>query len=418
MAQKPSNSHVDNAAPETALFSSADAITYPNFAFDVHYKDPSSRARLGTLKTPHGNVDTPNFIVCGTKAAVKGLTPPQVKETGTQFILANTYHLMIQPGADLIAEQGGLHKFMGWDGPILTDSGGFQIYSMGEGTNADEIKGRNYNSKRSKSLNKITEEGAHFRSYKDGSKLFLSPEGAIDIQRKLGPDFVVQLDECTAMHVSEDYTEKSMHMSHRWGDRSLKAFERMHDGTQAIYGVVQGGVYRNLREESSAFTASRPFFGTAIGGTFGGNFDQFFEIVSWCMPHIAQDRPVHLLGIGTFRDIFECVRLGIDTFDCVSPTRIARHGWALMKGAPGERLNLRNAKYAKDDTPLWPELGVSSSSLYSKSYLHHLFKAGETLGGQIVAQHNLAVMAHLMAEIRKAIKDGTLDELQKEWLVD
>ena len=268
------------------------------------------------------------------------------------------------------------------------------------------------------SLTKITEEGAAFRSYKDGSKLFLSPESAMEIQRKLGPDFVVQLDECTAMHVSEQYTEDSMHMSHRWGDRSLEAFNKTHDGTQAIYGVVQGGVFQNLREQSAAFTATRPFFGTAIGGTFGGNFDQFFEIVSWCMPHIAQDRPVHLLGIGTFKDIFECVRLGIDTFDCVSPTRIARHGWALMKGAPGERLNLRNAKYAHDQDPIWPELGIPCSSQFSKGYIHHLFKANESLGGQLLAQHNIAVMAHLMREIRKAIKENTLDELQKEWVIE
>ncbi len=404
--------------PNTEFLSRAGGIEYPNFSFDITHIDPSSRARLGRLETPHGGLDTPNFIFCGTKANIKGLHPSQVKEAGADFILANTYHLMIQPGADIVEKMGGLHKFMGWDGPILTDSGGFQIYSMGEGVNADEIKCRNNKPTRKKSLTKITEEGAAFRSYKDGRKLFLSPESAMDLQRKIGADFVVQLDECTAMHVTEKYTEDSMHMSHRWGDRSLKAFDEKHDGRQAIYGVVQGGIFKNLREESSAFCASRPFFGTALGGTFGGNFDQFFEIVSWCMPHIAPERPVHLLGIGTFRDIFECVRLGIDTFDCVSPTRIARHGWALMKGAPNERLNLLNAKYKEDQDPLWPELGSESSSLYSKAYIHHLFKAKEQLAGQILAQHNVAVMSLLMKEIRQAIKEGTLDALQKEWIPD
>ncbi len=408
----------DTDTPDTSLLSTSSSIEYSGFAFDITHKDSKSRARLGTLKTPHGSIQTPNFIFCGTKANIKSLQPQQVKEAGADIVLANTYHLMIQPGADIVQKMGGLHKFMNWNGPILTDSGGFQIYSMGDGTDADEIKGRNNKSNRARALNKITEEGASFRSYKDGSKLFLTPESAIEIQRKLGPDFVVQLDECTAMHVSRDYTEKSMHMSHRWGDRSLKAFERSHDGTQAIYGVVQGGVFQELREESAAYTASRPFFGTALGGTFGGNFDQFFEIVSWCMPNLAQDRPVHLLGIGTFKDIFECVRLGIDTFDCVSPTRIARHGWALMKGVPGERLNLRNAKYKDDPDPLWPELKIPACSQYSKAYLHHLFKAGEHLGGQIVAQHNIAVMSHLMVSIREAIKSDTLDKLQKEWLVD
>jgi queuine tRNA-ribosyltransferase len=402
--------------PDTDFLSRAGGISYDNFSFDITHKDPKSRARLGRMETPHGGFDTPNFIFCGTKASIKGVHPHQVKESGADFILANTYHLMIQPGADLIEKMGGLHKFMGWEGPILTDSGGFQIYCMGEGVNADEIKCRNNKANRTKSLKKITEEGASFKSYKDGSNLFLSPESAMDIQRKLGPDFVVQLDECTAMHVTEQYTEDSMHMSHRWGDRSLKAFDEKHNGKQAISSVVQGGIFQNLREESSAYTASRPFFGTALGGTFGGNFDQFFEIVSWCMPHIAQDRPVHLLGIGTFRDVFECVRLGIDTFDCVSPTRVARHGWALMKGAPNERLNLMNAKYKDDQDPLWPELGNISSSLYSKGYIHHLFKAKEQLGGQIVAQHNIAVMSLLMKEIRQAIKDDTLDALQKEWI--
>ncbi len=404
--------------PDTEFLSRAGGISYPNFSFDISYKDPKSRARLGRLETPHGGLDTPNFIFCGTKASIKGLHPQQVKDAGADFILANTYHLMIQPGADIIEKMGGLHKFMNWSGPILTDSGGFQIYSMGEGVNADEIKCRNNKSNRKPSLNKITEEGATFRSYKDGSKLFLSPESAMEIQRKLGPDFVVQLDECTAMHVSEQYTEDSMHMSHRWGDRSLKAFDEKHNGKQAVYSVVQGGIFKNLREESAQFSASRPFFGTALGGTFGGNFDQFFEIVSWCMPHIAPDRPVHLLGIGTFRDIFQCVRLGIDTFDCVSPTRVARHGWALMKGAPNERLNLLNAKYKTDQDPLWPELGIAASSQYSKAYIHHLFKAKESLGGQIVAQHNVAVMSLLMKEIRQAIKDGTLDQLEKEWIPD
>ena len=393
-------------------------IQYPGFGFDIQFQDSKSRARVGKLKTPHGTIETPNFIFCGTKANIKSLQPQQVKEAGADIVLANTYHLMIQPGADIVEKMGGLHEFMQWDGPILTDSGGFQIYSMGDGTDADEIKGRNNKTERARSLNKITEKGASFRSYKDGSKLFLSPESAMEIQRKLGPDFVVQLDECTAMHVSREYTEKSMHMSHRWGDRSLKAFEKTHDGKQAVYGVVQGGVYQDLREESAAFTASRPFFGTALGGTFGGNFDQFFEIVSWCMPNLAQERPVHLLGIGTFKDVFECVRLGIDTFDCVSPTRIARHGWALMKGAPGERLNLRNAKYKEDKEPLWPELGIPASVNYSKAYLHHLIRAGEHLGGQIIAQHNIAVFAHLMKEIRKAIQNDTLDALQKEWLVE
>ncbi|MCK5556046.1 MAG: tRNA-guanine transglycosylase, partial [Alphaproteobacteria bacterium] len=238
------------------------------FNFDIIQKDTGSRARLGRLTVPHGTIETPNFIFCGTKASIKGLSPLQMREAGTDIILSNTYHLMLSPGADLIAEMGGLHKFMGWDAPLFTDSGGFQIFSLGHGSVADEIKGR-VQRHRSKSILQISEEGAEFRSYIDGKKHFLSPEFSIQIQRKLGADLIVQLDECTPFHVDKEYTARSMEMSMRWGDRSLAEHERQNDDRQAMYGIVQGGVYPDLRRQSCEYVNDRNFFATAIGGSLG-----------------------------------------------------------------------------------------------------------------------------------------------------
>ena len=389
-------------------------LTYPNFSFETLHRDSKSAARVAKLTTPHGTIETPNYIFCGTKASIKNLAPSQMKEAGTDIILANTYHLMIQPGAETVQKMGGLHRFMNWDGPMLTDSGGFQVFSMGHGSCADEIKGRNKKSK--DNLLKITEEGAEFRAYTDGHKMLLNPEISMDIQRKLGADLIVQMDECTAYQVTKDYTAKSMEMSMRWGDRSLEAFEKSHDGTQALYGVVQGGVYEELRIESASYVADRPFFGTAIGGCLGGTDQEMYGILEWCQSHNHPDRPIHFLGIGRIKDVFSGVRYGIDTFDCVMPTRIARHGMALMKGRKDERINLVNAKYKEDPEPLDPTLGIAASSEYSKAYIHHLLKAGEMLAFQILTQHNVAVINRLMREVREAIRGDTLDALEKEWI--
>jgi len=387
-----------------------------SFAFEITYKDPKSYARLGRLTTPHGAIDTPNFIFCGTKASVKGLSPQQMRDAKTDIILSNTYHLMLSPGADLVAEMGGLHKFMGWDGPMFTDSGGFQIFSLGYGSVADEIKGRGQRH-RNQTFLKITEEGAAFRSYLDGKKIFLTPEGSIDIQRKLGADLIVQLDECTPFHVDKEYTAKSMEMSMRWGDRSLAEWKRRDDGRQRMYGIVQGGIYEDLRKISCEWTRDRDFFATAIGGSLGAHKEQMYEVVAMCSPHIHPERPVHLLGIGSFIDIFTNVRSGMDTFDCVSPTRIARHGWALAKGAPKERMNLRNAPYRNDQDPVDSTCDCYTCQNHSRGYIHHLFRAGEFLGMQLLSIHNVATMNRLMREVRAAIANDTLDAVQKEWIV-
>ncbi|HBW57430.1 MAG TPA: tRNA guanosine(34) transglycosylase Tgt, partial [Oscillatoriales bacterium UBA8482] len=372
------------------------------FSFEVQACCSQTKARVGLFHTPHGWVETPRFMPVGTLANVKTLTPAHLKDAGAQMVLSNTYHLHLQPGEKIVAGAGGLHRFMGWDGPMLTDSGGFQIFSLGTGTGADEIKGKGKAG--NKSLLKIDEQdGAIFKSYKDGSLCRLNPEISMDVQRKLGADLVVQMDECTPHSAEREYTENSMQMSHRWGDRSLNAFEKDHDGTQGVYGVVQGGVYRDLREESAEYTRSRPFFGTAIGGCLGGTKVHFYEILSWLPERIHPDRPVHLLGIGKIEDIFEGVKQGMDTFDCVTPTREARHGRALMRGAKGGFINLRNSCFKDDPSPLDETLGLASSALYSKAYIQHLLKAGEMLAFQIVSQHNVAVIARLMREIRATL---------------
>ncbi|MFP4313698.1 MAG: tRNA guanosine(34) transglycosylase Tgt [Alphaproteobacteria bacterium] len=394
-------------------------LNYPNFDFNIHYQDPQSRARLGTLKTPHGEIETPNYIFCGTKAAIKALSPAQMVEAQTDIILANTYHLMLQPGADLIEKMGGLHQFTGWHGPMLTDSGGFQVFSLGEGTMANEIKGKKSgggDGNRNQNLLNITEEGATFRSYIDGRKIHLTPEYAMDIQRKLGADLLMQFDECTPYHVDKDYTARSMEMSIRWGDRSLAQFARHDNGAQAVYGIVQGGVHEDLRRYSAAYTKDRPFFGTAVGGCLGGTEEEMYNACLWSLEDSANERPVHFLGIGKIKDVFTFVRLGIDTFDCVIPTRLARHGAAFLKGQPGETINLKNARFKDDPEPLDPRIDLPCSNYFSKAYIHHLLKAGEILGMQILAQHNVATINMLMREVRVAIKSGTLATLEKEWL--
>jgi len=390
------------------------------FAFMYQRPSLESWARLGRLQTPHGIVETPAFIFCGTKATIKSLTPDQVRTCGTQFILCNTYHLMLQPGAELIAKMGGLHHFMGWDGPILPDSGGFQIFSLGHGSVAEEIKSKRLG-ERVKTLMKITEEGAQFKSYIDGSVHLLTPEKSIEIQRLLGTDLVVVLDECTPFHVDKDYTQRSLAMSHRWGMRCMQEFNRYDQGRQALYGIVQGGIYEDLRQEACDFVNSQPFFGHAIGGSLGATKEQMYEVVSLTAKRLDPHRPIHLLGIGGVSDIFASVTQGIDTFDCVHPTRLARHGGALVRpphalreGA--EHLNLRNHACREDPNPIEPDCPCSTCQVYSRAYLHHLLKAQELLALTLVTIHNVTFMNRLFAAIRQAIAQGGLNEERKHWV--
>ena len=393
---------------------------YKNFNFTLNYTSEESDARVGTLSTPHGDIETPAFIFCATKGAIKGLDINDMKVAGTQFILSNTYHLFVNPGPEFISKRGGLHKFMGWDGPLLTDSGGFQIFSLGHGSVASEIKG-NRMLESQKSLISIGEEGAIFKSYKDGSKKLLTPEKAIEIQRMLGSDIILVLDECTPFHVSKDYTKKSMEMSHRWSLRSLQEFKKGDDGSQALYGIVQGGVYEDLRKESVKFVNDHPFFGVAIGGSLGDKKEKMYEVVSMTKGILTKERPTHLLGIGGIRDIFEGVKAGVDTFDCVHPTRLARHGGALVRselsGMEGrEHINIKNNRYREDDGPIDSSCPCSICEAYSRSYINYLFRVKELLAIRALSIHNVATMNRLMFDIREGIKMGNLKSVEKYWL--
>lgn len=390
-------------------------LAYPGFDFRVLAEDPGSRARLGRLVTPHGEVATPAFIFCATKGTVKAAGPEDLERAGAQIILSNTYHMMLRPGGELVERLGGLHAFCGWDGPMLTDSGGFQVFSLGHGSVADEIKGRRTPG-REKTLLSLGEEGAVFRSYVDGRTEVLDPERSMRVQRQLGADLVVTFDECTPFHSSREYTRRSMEMTHRWADRCLAEFERTHDGRQALYGILQGGVYDDLRTEAAQFISSRPFFGNAVGGSLGAEPDQMYEVVDGALSSLGRDRPVHLLGIGGARDIWESVERGVDTFDCVSPTRIARHGWALTKKYPKGRINLRNARFKLDESPIDEDCGCPTCRRFSRAYLHYLLKAGEIQAMHHVTVCNMHFMTRLMREIRGSLEEGRFSEAKRTWL--
>ncbi len=395
---------------------------YPHFKFQISHRASDSKARLGQLTTPHGSLETPAFIFCATKGAIKGAFPQDMKAAGTQIILSNTYHMMLQPGSELVEKMGGLHRFIGWDGPMLTDSGGYQIFSLGHGSVASEIKGKRLNH-RPKTMLKITEEGAHFKSYIDGHKIILTPERSIEIQRQLGADLIVVLDECTPFHVDKSYTERSMNLSHRWALRSLAEFQRGNDGRQALYGIIQGGVYEDLRRQGAQFVNDHSFFGHAVGGSLGASKDQMHGIVEMTLSMLCPERPVHLLGIGGIGDIFNGVEQGIDTFDCVHPTRLARHGGALVKadhwrryeGKGGEHINLKNKLYREDSRPIDETCQCTTCRVFSRAYLHHLLRAQEMLALQAITLHNVHFMNRLLQSIRLAIQENSLSKCKKEW---
>ena len=393
-----------------------------NFSWVVKSFSKSSKARTGEIITPHGKIKTPAFIFCATKGALKLFSSTQAIENNTQIILSNTYHLMLQPGSKLIANHGGLHKFMNWNNPMLTDSGGFQIFSLGHGSVADEIKGSS-NIRRNKSLLSINEEGSIFKSYLDGSLKLLTPEKSIEIQRDLGADLILVFDECTPFHVDKSYTDNSMKRSHRWAKRSLNRFNSYikykpgygSAGEQKLYGIIQGGVYEDLREESIDFNLNQlDTFGIAIGGSLGSSKEEMYKVVNFTSSRLGQNHPIHLLGIGDPNDIWALVKSGIDTFDCVSPTRLARHGTALVRGKVG-KINIKNKCFTEILSPIDKNCNCTTCSNYSLAYIHHLFKAGELLGLQLITSHNIYFMNNLMEIIRNSIENNNFDNAEKEW---
>ena len=392
------------------------------FFWEVEHISKKSRARTGCITTPHGKIHTPAFIFCATKGVLKSFDVSEAKKIGTQIILSNTYHLMLQPGGKLIADHGGLHEFMNWNGPMLTDSGGFQIFSLGHGSVSDEIKGKK-NAIRNKSLLGISEEGALFKSYIDGKNYLLTPEKSIQIQKDLGADLILVFDECTPFNVDKKYTKNAMKRSHRWAYRSLN----MHNskikyassfgsaGEQKLYGIIQGGIYKDFREESVDFNINKlDVFGIAIGGSLGSSKTEMYNIVDFTANILGIDHPIHLLGIGDPNDIWTLVKSGIDTFDCVSPTRLARHGSALIKSSEG-KININNSKYQIDKKPIDINCLCHTCKNFTIAYLHHLFKINEVLGLQLLTIHNVFFMNKLMSFIREAILKDRLDEAKKEW---
>ena len=364
-------------------------------------------------------VKFPAIVFCGTKANVKGVSMDQVKAAGTQIVLSNTYHLMLQPGSEVIKKAGGIKKFMGWDGPVMTDSGGFQIFSLGYGGIAQEIKG-NRQTRINSTLLKMTEEGAQFRSYIDGSIVTLTPEISMQLQMDIGSDIIVCLDECTPYHVDKMYTAYSMERSKRWASRCLKIHKERGNGKQALLAVIQGGIYEELRKESARYANEHDFDGFAIGGSLGKTKEEMHDVIEMTAGMLDKTKHIHLLGIGGIEDIFHGVKCGIDTFDCVTPTRIARHGSAIVKRRElsdenQKHLNLKKTEFEKDFSPISQNCDCYTCKNFSRAYVHHLIKAKEILAGTLISIHNIRTMNRLMEDIRGHLADGSLEIARKDW---
>ncbi|KJP87402.1 hypothetical protein AK88_02959 [Plasmodium fragile] len=500
-------------SPSSGVHQVNSTFEYPGFSFTVlkESQEEGCHSRIGIIKTPRGEIETPNFLFCATKGCMKSTPINFVKDCKTQIILSNTFHLLIHPKPHVIFQLGGLHRFMNWQGPILTDSGGYQLFSMTFGSVSNEIKrtsrasavtavravtvvgdsdgdsgsGTDRQGSRQPSprpprgdiIVKINEQGALYKSYHDGSVDMLTPESSIQAQYLLGSDFSVVLDECTPYHVEREYTERSMHRSHRWYIRCLLEFQKamtmpnyhtylnhLHNkkykvkdkwkereaNKQALYGIIQGGIYTDLRMKSCQVVCNLPFFGLCIGGCLGKDKQMMYSVIKKTMRFVRQEeegsvsvrqanrtsstpvgssKPVHLLGIGQIKDIFFGVRQGIDTFDCVIPTRLARHGYYLcsvktikqMEEQLGKCINKEYIKiklknHELDNNPLEHDCPCYTCANYTRAYLHHLYKINDNLLGTLLTIHNVCYMNRLMEDIREGIRCDRLDEVEKRWV--
>ena len=395
-------------------------------SFQILQKSKKNKARVGIISTPHGDIHTPAFIPVGTQATVKGMTVDQLKNIGIEALLCNTYHLYLRPGDKIVKKAGGLHKFMNWDRPLFTDSGGFQAFSLGYAIEhgvgkianifpterSEGILAEAHRAKAGKSLVKITEDGVEFRSHIDGSKHLLTPEKSIKIQKNLGADIIFAFDECTSPLSSYEYTKKAMERTHRWAERSMSIFRHFEilksPKEQQLFGIVQGGEYKDLRIISSKFIGSMDFAGFGIGGSFGASYGDskknMHQVLDWTAPLLPEEKPKHLLGIGGVDDIYEAVKRGIDTFDCVAPTRLGRNGSALLTTSGSTKnLNLKTSKLLKDKNPIDKKCQCYTCQNHSRAYLSHLFRANEMLGPILTTIHNLYFMERLMEEVREKI---------------
>ncbi len=388
------------------------------FEFKIIKKDRKTKARLGILKTPHGIVHTPAFVPVATKGALRGIEFEKIKNLGAEILMINTFHFYINERYKLVKKFGGLHRFLNLNLPLMTDSGGFQVFSLGFGLEHGVGKiapifpeeNKIQSKPRSKSLVKIYDEGVEFISPYDGKKLFLDPETSIRIQKNLGADIIFAFDECTSPLSSYEYTQKALLRTHQWAERSLKEFSKTKTN-QVLFGIVQGGEYKDLREESARFISSLPFFGFGIGGSLGKSKKDMLNVLEWTIPLLPENKPRHLLGIGEVEDIFLAVERGIDLFDCVIPTRLARHGTAITSKG---KIDLRKSKYLKDKSPLDKKCQCQVCQKYSKAYLSHLVREKEINSILLLAHHNLYFILNLMKEIRKAIKNGALQKAMLE----
>ncbi|MFR4019752.1 MAG: tRNA guanosine(34) transglycosylase Tgt [Clostridia bacterium] len=363
------------------------AVTY-----ELIKKDSRTKARRGRVNTPHGPIETPVFMPVGTAGTVKAMKPEEVRDMGAQIILGNTYHLYLRPGHEVVKAAGGLHKFMNWERAILTDSGGFQVFSLG-------------------AMRKIGEEGVEFRSHIDGSKHMLSPEKSMEIQNALGSDIMMAFDECAPYPADRNYVKNSLERTTRW----LKRCKEYHKNTeqQSLFGIMQGGMYKDLRKQSAEEIVELDLPGYAIGGlSVGEPKEIMYEVMDDCVDYLPADKPRYLMGVGSPDCLFEGVERGIDMFDCVLPTRIARHGMAMTSQG---RVNIKNAKYERDFTPLDPNCDCYTCRNYSKAYLRHLFKSDEILSSMLMTTHNLHFLVNTMAGIRKAIEEDRFLEYKKEF---
>lgn len=390
-----------------------------SFSFQQHHKDTKSNARLGTIHTPHGDIQTPAFIPVGTQASVKSLTPEEIKEVGTQMFFVNTYHMAMRPGIELVKKMGGLHNFMKWNGPIITDSGGFQVFSL---ANTQQNK-----DEQEPSLVNITEDGVTFRSHWDGSYHHFTPETSMKYQWELGSDIHIAFDDCTPTGVTHEEARISMERTHRWALRSQHAHQLLASSTagpyQALYGSIQGSIFKDLRLESATYVSNLDTDGIAIGGVSVGETKQeMYNVLEWVLPLLPAKKPRHLLGVGEIDDIFQAIKSGVDTFDCVQATRLARMGYLYTAEKHIQHQNkfwydINKAHYTEDTQPIDATCQCYTCQTFSRSYIHHLFKVRELLAYRLATLHNLFFLHTLVSQIRQSIQDGSLLELEQAWLI-
>ena len=387
-------------------------------SFRITKKSKKSRARLGTLQTPHGTVHTPSFVGVATQGTIKALELRQIEEVGTQLLIANTYHLHLRPGENVIKRAGGIHAYTGIKKPLMTDSGGFQVFSLGFGK--DFGTGKILKQKTGAQIKhgdqpnhvKITNQGVAFKSYIDGSPVFLGPEESIRIQEKIGADIMFAFDECTSPIATHAYTKTAMERTHRWAEQCLQT--RRTD--QALYGIVQGGKFKDLRTQSARVIGAKPFDGFGIGGEFGDEKRQMTSMIRWVVDDLPENKPRHLLGIGHLDDIVPAIKEGIDTFDCITPTHYARHGHAFIRVTPGtkttlprfKRLDLRKSSFLKDTRPVDPRCSCFTCRTHNRSFIAHLLRAYEITPLTLLTIHNLHLFNAYVADIRTRIKNGSL----------